>query len=138
MSSTKITVQCTVKSNVSKVWEIWTTPEHIIKWNAASEDWHTTKAENDVKVGGKFTSRMEAKDGSLGFDFSGVYTQVEHEKFLAYKMEDGREVEVQFDGKGNETVVVETFDAEDQNPVDFQKQGWQAIMDNFKKYVEAI
>jgi uncharacterized protein YndB with AHSA1/START domain len=131
-----ITVETTVNAPVAKVWEYWTTPKHIIKWNAASDDWHTTFAENDLRVGGNFLSRMEAKDGSLGFDFGGVYDKITENDFIKYTMGDGRKVEITFSGDENETTVVETFEAEDTNSIEMQRGGWQTIMDNFKKYTE--
>ncbi|WP_175987451.1 SRPBCC family protein [Bacillus sp. Marseille-Q1617] len=132
----KITVQTTVQAPVEKVWEYWTEPNHIIKWNAASGDWHTPFAENDLRIGGKFLSRMEAKDGSFGFDFGGTYDEVKANEVIAYSMEDGRTVSIRFNGQGNETEILEIFDADSENPVDMQRQGWQAILDNFKRYVE--
>lgn len=136
-NTTKITVESTVNAPVEKVWEFWTTPEHIMKWNSASEDWHTPFAENDLRAGGKFASRIEAKDGSFGFDFGGVYDDVKPNEFIAYTMGDGRKTEITFTRNGGETKMVETFDAESQNPVEMQRGGWQAILDNFKKYAEA-
>lgn len=135
-STTKITVEATVNAPVEKVWEFWSEPEHIKKWCSASEDWHVPAAENDLRTGGKFSTRMEAKDGSFGFDFGGVYDEVITNKLIDYTMGDGRKVVVNFTSNGNETKVVETFDAENTNPIDFQKAGWQAILDNFKKYTE--
>ncbi|MBD8490920.1 SRPBCC family protein [Echinicola sp. CAU 1574] len=133
----KITVTTKVNAPVDTVWAYWTSPEHITKWNAASDDWHTPHASNDLREGGVFTSRMESKDGSMGFDFSGTYNKVEEGALLSYAMEDGREVEVIFTPEGNSTLVKETFDPEQTNPVEMQKGGWQAILDNFKKYVES-
>ena len=135
-TATKITVQNTVNAPVEKVWKFWTSPEHITKWNTASEDWHTPRAENDLRIGGKFSARMEAKDGSFGFDFGGVYDEVKTNEKIEYTLGDGRKVNVLFSANGNETNVVETFDAETVNSVELQKNGWQAILDNFKKYVE--
>ena len=134
---TTITVETTVNAPVEKVWKYWSEPGHITKWAHASDDWHTTRAENDLRTGGKFLSRMEAKDGSFGFDFGGEYTNVEEHKTIEYTMGDGRKVKVKFEGKGGETKVVETFEAEDTNPVEMQRGGWQAILDNFKKYTES-
>jgi len=133
---TKVTVQAVIQAPIEKVWTYWTEPAHITKWNQASEDWHSPKAENDLRVGGKFVTRMEAKDGSMGFDFGGVYDVVELHKAIAYTMEDGRKVEIAFEDLGNETKVVETFDAESTHPIELQQAGWQAIMNNFKKYTE--
>jgi uncharacterized protein YndB with AHSA1/START domain len=134
---TKITVETVVNAPVDKVWNSWNQPEHITKWCAASDDWHAPKAENDLKVGGKFATRMEAKDGSFGFDFGGVYDDVKTNELIEYTMGDGRKVVVNFTSNGNETKVVETFDAENTHPIEMQRGGWQAILDNFKKYTEA-
>ncbi|WP_205513076.1 SRPBCC family protein [Longitalea arenae] len=134
---TKITVETVVKAPVEKVWNFWSQPEHIKNWCAASDDWHAPKAENDLKVGGTFSTRMEAKDGSFGFDFGGVYDQVKTNELIEYTMGDGRKVVVNFTSNGNETKVVETFDAENTHPIEMQRGGWQAILDNFKKYTEA-
>lgn len=135
-STTKITVETTVNAPVEKVWEFWSEPGHIKKWCSASEDWHVPFAENDLRTGGKFTTRMEAKDGSFGFDFGGVYDEVITNELIDYTMGDGRKVVVHFTSNGNETKVVETFDAENTNPVEMQQAGWQAILNNFKKYTE--
>lgn len=136
MEKVQITVQSKVNAPVEKVWEYWNAPEHIMKWNSASPDWHTPKSENDLRVGGKFCARMEAKDGSFGFDFGGVYDEVVANERIAYTMEDGRKTEITFINHGDTTEVIETFDAEGQNPVEMQQAGWQAILDNFKKYTE--
>src|SRR5688572_5700548 len=133
---TRITVESTINAPVEKVWKFWSAPEHITKWCSPSEDWHAPRAENDLTTGGKFSTRMEAKDGSFGFDFGGVYDQVKENELIEYTMSDGRKVDIHFSVNGNETKVVETFDTETINPVDMQKAGWQAIMDNFKKYTE--
>ena len=137
MSKTKVTVESEVSADNKKVWDYWTKPEHITKWNFASDDWHCPKAENDLKVGGKMKSRMEAKDGSFGFDFEGIYDEVVDQKKITYTMADGRQATTDFENLGGKTKVKTTFDAEDQNPVEMQKGGWQAIMNNFKKYVES-
>lgn len=134
---TPITVVTTINATVEKVWTFWTTPQHITQWNNASDDWHTPKAENDLRKGGNFSTRMEAKDGSFGFDFEGVYTDVQLNELIAYTMGDGRKVHILFESDGNTTTVSETFDAEEVNPVEMQRSGWQAILDNFKKYTEA-
>ena len=133
---TTITVETTVNAPVEKVWKYWSEPSHIIQWNNASEDWHTPRVENDLKVGGKFHSRMEAKDGSFGFDFVGEYTKVEEFKTIEYTMGDGRKVKIDFTPQGDTTKVVETFDAESTNSIELQRGGWQAILDNFKKHTE--
>lgn len=134
---TRITVESTVNAPVEKVWNYFSAPEHITQWCAASPDWHAPKAENDLQVGGKFLTRMEAKDGSFGFDFGGVYDQVKANELIEYTMGDGRKVEVHFSSNGNETKIVETFDAENTHSLEMQKGGWQAILDNFKQYTEA-
>ncbi|WP_028608833.1 SRPBCC family protein [Paenibacillus harenae] len=132
----RVTVEATIQAPVEKVWEYWTEPEHIKKWNSASDEWHTPIAENDLRVGGKFLSRMEAKDGSFGFDFGGVYDEVKMNESIAYTLGDERKVHISFVSQGNATKVIETFDPESSNPVEMQKGGWQAILDNFKKYAE--
>jgi uncharacterized protein YndB with AHSA1/START domain len=133
-----ITIETIVKAPVEKVWESWTNPKHIMKWNNASKDWHTTKAENDLRAGGKFLSRMEAKDGSFGFDFGGTYDEVKSNQLIEYTIGDGRKVKITFSENGNETKVVETFETENTNPIEMQRSGWQSILDNFKKYTESI
>jgi uncharacterized protein YndB with AHSA1/START domain len=132
-----ITVQATINAPVEKVWKFWTGPEHIVNWNNASDDWHTPRAENDLKAGGRFLSRMEARDGSSGFDFAGKYTTVEHYRQIEYVLDDGRNVQVIFIPRGNVTTVTEAFEAEQTNTTEMQEAGWQAILDNFKKYTEA-
>lgn len=132
----QVTISAVINAPVDKVWKQWTTPADIMNWNNASPDWHTPRAENDLRVGGSFSSRMEAKDGSFGFDFGGVYDEVETHKVIAYTLGDNRKVRVVFESNGSNTTVTETFDAENQNPVEMQRAGWQAILDNFKKYVE--
>ena len=137
-NATKITVETIVNAPVEKVWKAWNEPQHITKWCAASDDWHAPKAENDLRTGGTFSTRMEAKDGSFGFDFGGVYDNVKKNELIEYTMGDGRKVYVTFSPSGDKTKVVETFDAESTNPVEMQRGGWQAILDNFKKYAETI
>ena len=132
-----ITVENIINAPVEKVWEYWTKPGHITQWCSASDDWHTPRAENDLRVGGNFSSRMEAKDGSMGFDFGGVYDAVKTNEYIEYTIADGRKVKINFTSKGNTTKLVESFEAEDMNPVEMQQGGWQAILDNFKKYTEA-
>ena len=131
-----ITVEALVKASVEKVWKHWTTPEHIIQWNNASDDWHTPAAENDLREKGKFVFRMEAKDGSLGFDFSGIYDQVKPNELISYTLADGRKVKITFESQGNDTKLTETFAAETENPIEMQRMGWQTIVNNFKKHVE--
>jgi len=135
-NKTKITVQTNINAPVDKVWKFWTDPQHITKWNQASDDWHSPSAQNDLRTGGKFSVRMEARDGSTGFDFGGEYDQVKINELIGYTMDDGRKVTVRFIPNGNETKVEETFDAEDTNSHEMQKNGWQAIMNSFKNYVE--
>ncbi len=134
--ATKITVEADINAPVAKVWEMWNGPSHITKWCAANDDWHAPFAETDLRPGGKFSTRMEAKDGSFGFDFGGVFDNVITNKLLEYTIGDGRKVSVEFTSNGDSTHVKEIFEAEDQNPEDMQKAGWQAILDNFKKYAE--
>lgn len=134
--SEKITIAATIQAPVNEVFEKWTLPEHIINWNFASDDWHCPKATNEVEVGGKLCATMAAKNGEMSFDFIAVYSKVIPNKLLVYTMEDGREVEVQFQENGATTEVVEIFDAEDQNPLEMQQAGWQAILNNFKAYIE--
>ena len=131
-----ITVENVVNAPIDKVWEFWSKPTHITKWNNASEDWHSPHAENDLQAGGKFIYRMEAKDGSFGFDFSGVYVAVTTNEFIEYLLDDGRGVKINFTQQGNNTKINETFEAESLNSIELQKAGWQAILDNFKKYTE--
>lgn len=132
-----ITIETTVNAPIEKVWECWSTPAHITKWAFASDEWHCPFATNDLKVGGEFTTRMEAKDGSFGFDFGGIYDEVKTNELISYSLADGRKVKIVFIEQGDETKVIETFDPENENPIDMQRGGWQAILDNFKKHTEA-
>ena len=134
---TKITVTTIVNAPIEKVWEHWTTPESITQWNNASDDWHSPRAENDLRTGGQFNVRMEARDGSMGFDFGGVYDEVKENEVIRYTMGDDRKVDVRFTPIGEQTKVEETFEAETMNSVELQRNGWQAILDNFKKYTES-
>lgn len=133
---TVITVENTINAPVSKVWDCWTNPNHITQWCFASDDWHSPTATNDLQTGGKFTTRMEAKDGSMGFDFGGVYDAVTNLEYIEYTIGDGRKVKITFTDLGNSTKVVESFEAEDMNPIEMQQGGWQAILNNFKNYTE--
>lgn len=133
---TSITVDTMVKASVEKVWKYWNEPEHIKSWAFAMDTWHVPYADNDLRTNGKFKTTMAAKDGSVSFDFEGVYTNVENNKRIEYTMADGRTVKVLFDSKGNETKVTETFDAEEVHSIDQQRMGWQTILENFKKYTE--
>lgn len=134
---TAITVEVLVAAPVATVWKIWTTPEEIVKWNNASDDWHTPYAENDLKPGGKFFSRMEAKDGSFGFDFYGIYDKIIPERLIEYTLGDERKVQITFNEAGKNTRVVEVFEAESENTIELQQFGWQAILNNFKKVAES-
>ncbi len=134
----KITVETVVKATLESVWDAWNNPDDIKQWNNASDDWHTTRSTVDLRQGGKFSARMEAKDGSAGFDFEGTYTRVEPRRVIEYRMEDGREVRVQFSETGDGVLVRETFDAETENDPELQREGWQAILDNFARHVEKV
>jgi uncharacterized protein YndB with AHSA1/START domain len=136
INKTSITVQATVNAPIEKVWKFWSEPEHITQWCQASDDWHAPYAENDLKTNGKFKTTMAAKDGSFSFDFGGVYSKVDKHKVIEYEMEDGRKVRVQFEELGDSTQITETFDPENTNPLEMQRGGWQAILDNFKKHTE--
>jgi uncharacterized protein YndB with AHSA1/START domain len=136
ITKTIITVRTSVNAPVERVWKHWTSPESIKRWNNASSDWHTPKAVNDLRKNGKFSYRMEASDGSMGFDLEGVYNKVIVNKQIDYTLGDGRKVKITFASEGQTTGIVETFEAESTNPIDMQRDGWQAILDNFKKYTE--
>ena len=137
MANQQITVDTLIAADSKKVWDYYNKPEHITKWNFASEDWQCPRAESDLRPGGKYSARMEAKDGSFGFDFNAVYDEVADGSSLSYTMEDGRKAHTRFEGLGEHTKVSTSFDAESENPADMQRAGWQAILDNFKRYVEA-
>ncbi|HEX9150819.1 MAG TPA: SRPBCC family protein [Flavobacterium sp.] len=136
-AKTLITVETVVNAPIGTVWEKWTNPEDIVNWNNASDDWHTTRAENDLKAGGKFLSRMQAKDGSVGFDFSGTYDTVKSNELIEYTADDNRKVKIQFYNDNDKTKIIEIFEAENENPIAMQQSGWQSILDNFKKYAES-
>lgn len=131
-----VMVQVTVHATIDKVWKFWTIEEHITKWNNASDDWHTPRAKNDLQKGGKFIYRMEAKDGSSGFDFEGVYDEVKVNELISYTLGDGRKVSLTFQSLDNLTSISERFEAETENPVELQRTGWQNILNNFKIYTE--
>ena len=133
----KIKIRTVVVAPLKKVWDSWTDPKHIIKWNFAPDDWQCPRASNDLTVGGKYSARMEAKDGSVGFDFEATYDEISEQKKITYTMGDGRKATTKFEDMGGTTKITTTFDAEIQNSEDMQKNGWQAILDNFKKYVES-
>ena len=133
----KITVETAVKAPIEKVWESWNNPADIKQWNSAQDDWHTTQSAVDLREGGKFTARMEAKDGSSGFDFEGTYTRIVPLKAIDFEMSDGREVQIEFLERPDGVLVKETFETETENPAEMQREGWQAILDNFGRHVEA-
>ena len=134
---TKITVETYVQAPKNVAWKLWTTPEDIVQWNNASDDWHTPNAKIDLRAGGEFLYRMEAKDGSVGFDFGGVFDTIKPTECIAYTIGDGRKVEINFTGNGSITKIAETFETESQNSIELQRDGWQAILNNFKKYSES-
>lgn len=131
-----ITVETIIAASIEKVWEFWTMPEHIVKWNNATEDWYTPYAENDLKEGGKFKYTMASKDGTNSFDLEGIYTQVIPLSAIKFTLADGRKVNVTFENKEKGVLITEKFEAETENSKELQQQGWQAILDNFKKYTE--
>lgn len=133
-----ITVQAEISVTPDKAWKCWTEPEHIVKWNSATDDWHTPWAKNDLHAGGTFISRMEARDGSFGFDFEGIYDEVVTESLIVYHIADGRKVTVAFSYENGKTKVTETFEAEKSHSPELQQQGWQSILNNFKKYCEQL
>lgn len=136
IEKTNITVSTTVNAPVEKVWALWTDPAHITKWNSASSDWHTPEAENDVREEGRFRFRMESRDGSMGFDFTGTYQNVEEYREISYVMDDGRAAQIIFTPQEKQTAITETFEAEGTHSEDMQREGWQAILNNFKAYAE--
>lgn len=136
MEATKITIHATISAGIQKVWNYYTQPEHITKWNFASPDWHCPSASNDMRIGGKYTARMEAKDGSFGFEFEATYSEITENQKFVYIMPDGREVSVSINEDNHLTNITVCFDTETENPVDLQREGWQAILNNFKNYVE--
>jgi uncharacterized protein YndB with AHSA1/START domain len=133
----KITIETLVKAELNTIWDAWNDPEDIKQWNAASDDWHTTQSTVDLREGGKFSSRMEAKDGSAGFDFEGTYTRIVAPKIIEYSLGDGRDVKIEFTEGADGVRVRETFEAESQTDREHQRRGWQAILDNFARHVEA-
>ena len=133
----KITIEALVKATPDTVWRAWNNPDDIKRWNAASDDWHTTKSSVVLREGGTFSARMEAKDGSAGFDFEGTYTRIVPQQIIEYRLGDGREVKVEFTERPGGVLVRETFEAETENDPELQRGGWQAILDNFARHVEA-
>ncbi len=138
MSTEKISVQATVVAPLHKVWDVFVLPEHITKWNFASDDWHCPHASNDLKVGGKYCATMAAKDGSFSFDFEAIYNDIRPHELIAYTMLDGREVSTLFLETEEGIMVTTVFDAENENTTEVQQFGWQAILNNFKQYAEAL
>jgi len=136
MNGTTIAIQVEVFVPVDKVWKCWTSPEDIKQWNNASDDWHTPHAKSDLKKGGKFVYRMEARNGSMGFDFGGTYTEVIPNKLISYTLDDDRKAIIEFRAHKDKTTIIETFEAEQTNPIEMQRDGWQSILNNFKRYVE--
>lgn len=136
MDNKKITIETIVHKPIEQVWETWTLPKHIMEWNSATDDWYTPSAENDLRVGGAFTSVMAARDGSFQFDFGGVYDEVIINKRIAYTLGDDRKVEIEFEEQADGIKVTETFEAEDTNSMEMQRDGWQSILDHFKRYTE--
>ncbi len=134
----KITIKTQVKGNVQQVWNAYTNPQHIINWNFATPEWHCPAATNDLRIGGEYFTQMEAKDGSFGFDFKAIYKELTLEQSFVYVLEDGREVGVTFTPQGDTTEIIIVFDPESQNPIEMQQAGWQAILDNFKRYAEGL
>jgi uncharacterized protein YndB with AHSA1/START domain len=135
MSLEKIIVEAKIEADIQKVWDYYTNPPHIINWNFADPSWHCPSASNDLKVGGNYVARMEAKDGSFGFDFEAIYTEVLLLESFTYEF-GGREAKVDFQQVGNSTSVKITFEPETENPIELQQAGWQAILNNFKNYTE--
>ena len=133
-----ITVETSIKAPIEQIWEFWTNPEHIINWNFATDEWFCPSAKNDLRPGGEFIWRMEAKDGSMGFDFIGTYDEIEQYKRIKYTLDDGRKTEITFSSIENSTEIIETFEAENLNSLEMQQTGWQSILNNFKKYAESI
>lgn len=131
-----ITVESIIEAPIDMVWDFWTKPEHVMHWNFASNDWHCPKANSDFNVGGEFHYIMAAKDGSVEFDFCGTFTKIIDKTFIEIFLEDGRELNIQFESEGSSTKIIETFEPEEVNSMELQKQGWQAILNNFKLYVE--
>jgi len=138
IQNTSILVHTVINAPIEKIWKCLITPEDIVKWNAASADWHTTSAVNDLQVGGKFSYRMEAKDGSFGFDFEGIYDSITPKELIEYTLGDNRKVKIELRKVGHAVKVEEVFEAENENPIELQRTGWQAILDNFKEHVEQI
>ena len=138
MKATVINVSALINAPITKVWDCWNNPEHIVNWCFASDDWHAPKSENDLRVGGKIVTTMAAKDGSMSFDFAGIYTSVIDQKEIAYTTLDDRKVAIRLIDNGDSVTIEESFEAEQVNSLELQEAGWQAILNNFKKYVEQL
>jgi len=138
MAIVNITIETLVHAPINLVWDTWNSPNHVVHWNHASDDWHSPKAENNFVVGGKFVYRMEAKDNSFGFDFSGTYEEIVDKKRVVTRLDDNRLVKTEFYGENDSVRIVETFEAEDQNSIELQREGWSAILNNYKLYTESL
>lgn len=136
MNVTEISIYAEIDVPIKLAWELWHTPIHIKEWYTASEEWATSEAENNFKEGGKFSYRMEAKDGTVDFDFSGKYDKIENHRFISYTLDDGRKVDVRFRKTDTDTIIIQKFQPETENPLKIQKEGWQAILNNFKRYAQ--
>lgn len=138
MAIVNITIETLVHAPINLVWDTWNSPNHVVHWNHASDDWHSPKAENNFVVGGKFVYRMEAKDNSFGFDFSGTYEEIVDKKRVVTRLDDNRLVKTEFYVENDSVRIVETFEAEDQNSIELQRVGWSAILNNYKLYTESL
>lgn len=138
MEMQAITIEAFIKADIAKVWKSFTESQHITQWNAANDDWHCPAAVNDLQVGGKFIYTMASKDGSMSFDFEGVYDKITPQQLIIYTLGDGRKVKIMFEDAGDATIVTETFDPESENSVELQRAGWQAILNHFKNYTESL
>lgn len=138
MAIVNITIETLVHAPINLVWDTWNSPNHVVHWNHASDDWHSPKADNNFVVGGKFVYRMEAKDNSFGFDFSGTYEEIVDKKRVVTRLDDNRLVKTEFYGENDSVRIVETFEAEDQNSIELQREGWSAILNNYKLYTESL
>ena len=136
MKNKNIEIETLVQKPIDKAWGFWTKPKHIVNWNFASDEWHCPKATNDLKEGGKFSSTMASKDGKMSFDFGGTYERVINHKEISYSLDDGRKVQIYFEKENDTTKLTTHFEPENTNPIEMQKDGWQAILDNFRDYTE--
>lgn len=138
MAIVNITIETLIHAPINLVWDTWNSPNHVVHWNHASDDWHSPKADNNFVVGGKFVYRMEAKDNSFGFDFSGTYEEIVDKKRVVTRLDDNRLVKTEFHVENDSVRIVETFEAEDQNSIELQREGWSAILNNYKLYTESL